>query len=242
MRIRNNCPQTLILRYPLEWLQKTRLTNFDFFASKLYQSNINLLVIECAFGDVPFSLYPSPNVLQVRAKDIMWQKERLLNVAISRLPRTCTKVAWLDCDILFENPEWLVETSRMLEDYPVVQPFEEVIRLPRGSHAFTGKGERSQSFAAIYFKKPQGLLLGDFGFHGHTGFAWAARREILSKHGLYDACIIGGADHLMAHAFCGDWDSPCFSRVIGQSQIHHQHAAKWSQNVYKDVRANVGFM
>ena len=129
--------------------------------------------------------------MRVRGRDVMWQKERLLNVAIENVPLEFTKIAWLDCDLLFANENWAGETSRLLDRYPVVQPFETVVRLPRGVIRIQADGERWTSFAAAYAKHPHALLTGDFVEHGHTGFAWAARREILASHGLYDGCVAG---------------------------------------------------
>jgi hypothetical protein len=36
-------------------------------------------------------------------------------------------------------------------------------------------------------------VLDDTSGHGYTGFAWAARREVLEQVGLFDAAIMGGA-------------------------------------------------
>jgi hypothetical protein len=83
---------------------QTRAHNYALFATSLARSGIPLLTVECAFGDEPFVLSDSATVLKLRCQSVLWQKERLLNVAIATLPPTCTKVAWLDADILFERP------------------------------------------------------------------------------------------------------------------------------------------
>ena len=36
----------------------------------------------------------------------MWQKERLLNLAVAALPPGCTKVAGLDSDLVFRPRDW----------------------------------------------------------------------------------------------------------------------------------------
>jgi hypothetical protein len=84
------------------------------------------------------------------------------------------------------------------------------------------------------------MLTGDFGVHGHTGFGWAARRSVLDQVGLYDACVAGGGDHVMAHAFCGDWESPCLMRMMGPGSLWHRSAVAWASKVYPLVRARVG--
>ena len=79
-----------------------------------------------------------PSLLRIRSEHVLWQKERLINVALGHLPKHVKKVAWLDCDILFSNPNWLIETSELLDNYPIVQPFQTANRLPRGWNDMRG--------------------------------------------------------------------------------------------------------
>jgi hypothetical protein len=111
---------------------RTRRVNHDLFAQRILASGLRLLTIECALGEAAFELPESPNVLRVRARTVLWHKERLLNLGIARLPPECTKVAWLDGDLLFDNPAWAVETSRLLDDHAVVQPFVCPLRMLEG--------------------------------------------------------------------------------------------------------------
>ncbi len=221
---------------------RSKRENCDRFRASLDAAGIPLLAVECAFDDRPFDLAPSPSVLHVRGRDVMWQKERLLNLAIAALPGAARKVAWLDADVLFENPGWAAEASRRLDEVPVVQPFDRAVRLPRGESADDGSGESYPGFAAVAAARPHQLLAGDFAAHGHTGFAWAARREVLDGTGLYDACIAGSGDHMMAHAFCGDWTSACVDRIIGAATRHRDYFVNWCRTVYRRVRARVGFV
>jgi hypothetical protein len=218
---------------------ETKRKNYDVFASSLDRSGINYLVVECAFPGQPFKLPPVANIIRTHAQTILWQKERLLNIALSFLPPECTKVAWLDCDILFENPAWAVEASSLLEECAVVQLFDRAVRLPKDFITYNGVGDMWEGFAAVYQRRPNLLLRGDFAKHGHTGFGWAARRTILERYGLYDACISGSGDHMMAHSFCGDWESECIDRILGSNTKHREHFVAWSKEIYKDVRARV---
>jgi hypothetical protein len=92
---------------------RSRRANYAAFSEPIRASGLNLVTIECAFGDDAFNLQPGPDVIQVRGRDVLWQKERLLNIAISRLPARAAKVVWLDCDVLFANASWARETSRL---------------------------------------------------------------------------------------------------------------------------------
>ncbi len=219
---------------------RSRRRNYDVFRGRIEAAGIPLVTVECVFGGRAFELPPGPGTIQIRGRDVMWQKERLLNVAIAGLPDDCRKVAWLDADILFENRDWAAEASARLDEFPVVQPFGRAVRLPRGAEADDGTGESYAGFAAVYARQPHRLLRGDFAAHGHTGFAWAARREVLAGQGLYDACIAGSGDHMMAHAFCGDWASACVERIIGSANGHRRSFTEWCRAVYPRVRARVG--
>jgi hypothetical protein len=221
---------------------KTKRYNYEMFIDKIKRSNLNYLIVECAFGEAPFELEASEHVMQIRAKDVMWQKERLLNHAIKSLPSACKKIAWVDCDILFEDPDWAVNTSIALNEYKVIQPFEFAIRLPKEAVSYNGLGDRFSGFGYIYKNHPNVLTTGNFVTHGHTGFAWAAQRSILEKYGLYDVCIGGTADHVMAHAFCGDWDTDCVNRVMGSNNNFYNHYLDWCKSVYKEVRGKVSYV
>jgi hypothetical protein len=219
---------------------RSKRLNYDRFRGRIDAAGIPLVTVECALGGRPFELPPGPGVRQVRGRDVMWQKERLLNVALAELPDDCRKVAWLDADVLFENPDWAAMTATKLDEFPVVQPFDRAVRLPRGATEDDGRGESYPGFAAVSARQQQRLLAGDFAAHGHTGFAWAARREVLADRGLYDACIAGSGDHMMAHAFAGDWTSACVDRIIGAANRHRAYFADWCRAVYPRVRARVG--
>lgn len=229
---------------PIGYHSKRR--NYEHFRQHVCASGLRLLTVECAFGDAPFSFPASADLLHVRAKHVMWQKERLLNVAVAHLPAQCTKIAWLDCDIVFENPAWALETSRRLEHSPVVQPFEQVIRLTREGvgerdwRAIDSFGRRSRMPARVFSAldshagEPNAMVR-----HGHTGYVWAARREVIARSGLYDACIIGGGDHLIAHAMRGESASPCVARVFAGNEAHGAHFARWSETLYPAVGGKI---
>jgi hypothetical protein len=221
---------------------QTKLENFTAFYEPIARSGLACLIVECAFEDQPFALPSSLPVLRVRCRDVLWQKERLLNAALAELPRACRKVAWLDCDVLFENPEWAAQASRLLDDVPLIQPFEWAIRLPRGAKRFLGTGTVYRGFCATLEREPAAFLGGDFARHGHTGFAWAARRELLERHGLYDVCIAGSGDHLMAHGALGDWSSPCVRAAVGPDGAYARHFSEWAACFYGDVDGRTAFV
>lgn len=219
---------------------KTKRRNFDAFMAGMRTAGANVLVVELAFGDDPFELEPGAHVVQLRGSDILWQKERLLNLAASRLPGTCRKVGWFDADVIFKEPDWLERTSDALERFMVVQPFSHAVRLNRDNRD-DGTGVWDESFAALYVRDRRLARTAPYRLHGHTGYAWAARRELFDQCGLYDACLTGSSDHLMAHVFAaGMVNSPCMPATLGGSPRYVDHFLRWAIKTRDFVGANLG--
>ncbi len=224
---------------------QSKKKNFDLFSAALHRQGVHLFVIELAFADEAFELSPQDlppgqQVVQIRARSVLWQKERLLNCLLAELPQSYSKVIWLDCDLIFERDDWLEATDRALDRFPLVQPFTAAIRLPSGQTNYSGEGDIHQSFGSRYHSDSKVLHTGEFDEHGHTGFAWAARREWLARCGLYDCCLSGSGDHLMAHAFCGDWRSACVTRLLHPPCPYYDHFRNWAIQAFQLVRGDIG--
>lgn len=210
---------------------KSRRQNYDIFASSLRTAGIPLLTVECAFGDDDFELPETLDTVRVRSKSVMWQKERLLNLAASWLPASCTGVGWLDCDILFMNARWAVDTMRLLKQHAVVQLFQTAVRLEQGN-IYGAQPDRVESFGAVAPNRLHLLSCGRYDQHGHTGYGWAMRREIFDAVGLYEHAIYGSADHFMAHAIYGDMDGFCIHNVLAKSPYQYQCLKEWSEKFH----------
>ena len=191
---------------------KSRLDNYMKFRARSRSQGLPLVTVELAFGDSAFELCPEKDaeiLIQRRCSDVLWQKGRMLNLALAALPRECTKVAWADADILFDDDDWVKKTSSLLNRHVVVQPFAECIRLPKNGQVedypkraldktiLGGHDEGTYSKSVCYrmakWRNPT--------FSGATGYVWSAQRRLLSDVGFYDRCIVGGADSEMALAF-----------------------------------------
>lgn len=225
---------------------KTKKANFELFASRLQSVGVALIVVEMAFANDEFELRGDYEFIRLRSNSVLWQKERLLNIAISKLPSSCTKVVWLDCDLLFEDEKWLCNTDAALERYNVVQPYSSCIRLPKGHIAYCGQAQdaerETESFAAVFSRNRSLAHNGVYKEHGHTGFAWAARRELLDACGLYDVCLTGSGDHLMAHAFAGTLNSRCIPAMIGRGNRFAEHFASWSVETHRHCAGKLGYV
>ena len=75
-------------------------SNYQIFREYL---DVPLATAELSFGgDFVLKDSDADIVLRLKAEDVMWQKERLLNLIVQCLPEECDQVAWIDCDIIFE--------------------------------------------------------------------------------------------------------------------------------------------
>jgi hypothetical protein len=219
---------------------KSRFTNYKIFAEHLKHAGVPLLTVECAFGDQPFELGDHEGVMQVRARDVMWLKERLINIGIAALP-TCRAVAWLDCDLVFLAADWPERSLRALEEHHVIQPFTTVSRvLPEEFVTDVTNSVVHRSYCSTVSFDAGTVSGSDHAAHGHTGFAWVARKDLLDKHGLYDLCLSGSGDHLMAHGFWRGTRARCVDTRIPVHTKHWRHFEAWANAVARDVVTGPG--
>lgn len=226
---------------------QSRLRNYRRFRQSL---GVPLVTVELSHGH-PFELEPgdADELVQVRGRDVLWQKERLLNLALQALPPSCTKVAWLDCDILFLDEDWPASTCAALERHRLVQPFRFVYEatddappadgVPSASRAeLTGLACRLLSQPSVT-EALQQLGAAPVGRMTAWGFAWAARREVVAPHGFYDACIMGGADRAVFLAGLG-----AFERTIEAMRMNRawaEHYLAWARPFHESVRSDFTF-
>jgi hypothetical protein len=179
----------------------------------------------------------------------MWQKERLLNLAIDLLPGNCRSVVWIDCDLVALRADWPAEAARVLEVYPVAQGFRHVWDLPHDASfdrfAAPIAGPRVTSYAS---QIATGAITVDaLGGHrsreaggGGTGYVWAARRELIQQHRLYDANIVGGGDKAFLCAVFGRFAANIDAQCMGPRRARHY--VDWAGPLHDAVGGRVGFV
>ena len=212
---------------------RTRLVNFLTFAAALKKQRVNVLVVELT-SDTDAHLTPDlvTKYVRVQQPDVLWAKERLLNIGIDALPEGCTQVCWLDADIVFDDPHWAKKCSRALRRHAVGQPFTKAVFLGKGETPAAGRarGHAATSFASIYTNTADPCVCPKL-MRAHPGYGWAARRSVLRQTGgLYDRAILGWGDLVMGQGFC---HSP--SRHAPITAINPKWKTGWSQHLLKDL-------
>lgn len=215
---------------------QTRRQNYERFVAGLRQQGVTLLTLECAFPGQEFELVPQLGVVQMRCDSLVWQKERLLNLAASYLPPSCQYVAWLDCDILFNNSNWASELCGLLQHYPIAQVFERCLRLDASGLAEAEPA--AQSFASVMRSKPNALAAQRYDVHGHTGYGWAMHKSIFDEVGLYEGAISGSADHFMAHAIFNHYGF-CIENALKHDPLQIMHLKLWGERFYQHTRGQL---
>jgi hypothetical protein len=216
-----------------------RLANYRVFRRRLA---VPLVTVELSFdGDFQLGEGDADILIQLRGADMMWQKERLLNIGLGALPASCGSVAWLDCDVVFAADDWAARAQRMLEDVPLLQPFRVAYYLPpaiegsdfgpddaqaaRLSLACLAASGVSPSVWTAFRFKPDELPA--------VGLAWVARREVLDRHGFYDACIVGGGDRAIIAA--ADGTAEVFTEDRDMQGRFREHYLAWAEAFHESV-------
>jgi hypothetical protein len=211
------------------------------FEQHMLDSGVNLTVVECALGERPFEADGTPGVnhIGVRSKSLVWNKENLINIGISRLPPTAKYIAWIDADVEFRNPHWASDTVHALQQYSVVQPWSEALDLGPDGTPMTIKGRQVHtSFAKIW--RYEGQILPEPYMYAHPGYAWASRRDVLDNlGGLLEISGLGSADHQMAMAMIGQPENS----IHGMTDKGYQDAIlAWAVLADTYVKGNLGFV
>src|SRR5579859_3806979 len=188
---------------------KSRVLNHHIFTENLQRQNVNLLTIELSFGNDDFYLMPGENIIHMHSNSVLWQKERMLNYAISKLPKECKYIAWVDGDVIFGNNQWPDMLIDKLQTNDVVQLFEKAKNLPPNELQYGGKDistERSIVWQSKNFpnwlEKRRTWKLP----YATIGFAWAAKRSIFDNIGMYDRHVLGSNDNLVVDCCLNSFD------------------------------------
>ncbi len=222
---------------------KRRLSNYRIFRANLA---VPLVTVELSFdGRFELTDDDADILIQLSGGAVLWQKERLLNIAFRSVPQNAKNIAWLDCDVIFERTDWMHEAERKLSEANVVQLYSEVVDLGPEGYRTNGLHHevRPTGHSIVSEINSSGLKQLDAAVESGknirqpfpTGMAWAARRKILEGHGLYDAMIVGGGDRAIVHAMYGQFEVP----LLHLSKPRQEHYLRWARGYHSEVAGKI---
>ena len=139
--------------------------------------------VEAVLDDDPQEIEGSTVLRGTRKRNLLWQKEAMLNVMLERTDRPF--FCWLDHDLCFRNPYWLSQAIDKLQDPSCIaaQLFSQYVFL--------------DARGRILYRKQSAMMdlsMGGVG-SGPPGGAWIARTDFLRSIGGLDVGnIVGGGD------------------------------------------------
>nr|WP_319565695.1 hypothetical protein [uncultured Rhodoferax sp.] len=188
-------------------------------------------------------------LVQLTSKSYLWQKERLLNVALDRLPDFVDHVAWIDCDVIFEDQDWPDKAVDNLRDMRLVQLFSRLYDLPidvldPALHPNLQAPFGLPLMAAIassgnieeHLKPSNGVAMRRSG----SGLAWAAHADFMQQRRFYDAMIIGSGDRAMACAGFGRFNYPI--EMFRMNPRRTEHYLEWATPYHHAVDSRMSYL
>jgi hypothetical protein len=176
-------------------------------------------------------LAPEFKTITVRSSSIMFHKEKLLERLVREVPESYTKLCAIDCDIVFQRPDWYDTVSAALDVMPVVQPYDRCfwmnaeLRIPVSAHP---------SAAAVLSEIRALHASGETDrLKGHPGFAMAMRREIRQ----FPWAVVGGGDSVFFRGVAGlvgEFANPRMRRLLESAW------KDWSADAKTDIGCVAG--
>jgi len=202
-----------------------RLKNYKLFLEKM--NDLNLYTLELNQNT---SINKNKNIsIKNNSINCIWQQYRLINILIEKLPEKYNSVAWIDCDIVFEDENWVEKTEKSLEKYLFVQTFEKAHFLNEENEII----ETRNSCGSLYCKTGH-----PFSKTSWSGFAWAANLDFIKKWKIYDYWM-WSSDLSLVIALLGLFEDN-FLKIINSKM--KEHYLKWAIPFNKEAKKSFGFV
>jgi hypothetical protein len=226
------------------------------------EKNVILYIVELAY-DLPnqkpqkffITKKDNPRHLQLRTNTPpLWHKENLLNIGIKKLlPNTWKAVCWADADILFQDPNWAINTLKILNGTrDIVQNFHLCVDMDADENAMS----IFSSFGYQYTYNRPYQKGGNPLTQWHPGYVWSCTRKAYEQMGgLIDVGIVGAGDNHMSLSWINngiksvhedvsdgykqsilEYQERCQGLIIGyvEGVIKHEFHGKKSDRKYQE--------
>lgn len=159
--------------------------NYDQFRSHWDRAGLKLLTVELLYDGQQTHFAGVDNVLTLSGGDVLWQKERLLQIGLDILrDEGHANIAWVDADLDFEESNWDARVLRSLEEFDCVHMFETQV-----TH-----------FSDVTYVRSS--VVKDHKDYVYGG-GWAGTAKYWEQVALYQHAILGSGDYVMAMGMLG---------------------------------------
>lgn len=174
--------------------------------------------------------------IKVTKENMCFQKEACLNLVEKKVPDQYTKIAWIDCDLLFMNDRWYTDASKKLDQHKLIQLYTHGYNTDRCGRIVT-------EFPSVMYMKDKTTSDKWFKHSGYPGGAWAARRELWRNGGLYPYAVMGGGDTVFVYTlFDYDFAHTKYERIGVKKNSNFEFYNKWRKSIMDYIREDVSFI
>lgn len=213
---------------------ENRYQNFLKFSQHMADLNIPFYAIEgYYYKDEPqLTQKDCQNLYTIEYYDILWQKERLLNILIDKLPPEVDCFGWFDADIIFSCDNLKEQCEEILKYYPVIQPWKKAYFLKEDNI------DVEQEYYSLAYCKQNKF---QHKMPPHPGFAWCMRRKEWNEiNKFYDYIITGNGDTFLQLAFYGNFEHKYVKNIM--NVYHKNFYMKWANDTYKIINGQIGYL
>lgn len=188
-------------------------SNFLRFMHDMKRFGVPVMAAEVAYGDAPFVCEDSFLKLRGSESTVLWQIERLVNLVVERLAPQFKKIAWVDPDVVFLDPEWVTRASELLDACNLVQLWDRAVCI--GKDGATERTMTSVGHAGYRYRAKEVTA---------TGYAWAARREMFP---LYDRHVAGLNETI------------CLEAWLNIERTGLSHESQWAEQAFAKAQGSI---
>lgn len=197
-----------------------------------FEEHQDKILIGMLDGDVdilPDHLKENVLLLKNEQKTPIWYKEILLNKMIDTIEEEY--VIWIDCDLIYENLDWLKNINSVVRGNDFVQLFETINYLDEN-------GSVLESHKSIISSGSSDIdrLLGE-GYK--PGGSWIGKTSILKDKKFFEKMYVGGGDTIFLYGLFGIDNGHTLKKVGEGSNEIQNDAIEWINSFGK---YRVGFL
>ena len=184
--------------------------------------------------DIPKNI--TDNILLIKGdrNNPIWYKEILLNKMIDRVDTDY--IIWMDCDLIYENLDWLNNISSIVRRKDFVQLYENINYLDEN-------GSVLESYKSIISSGSNDIdrLLGE-GYK--PGGSWIGKTSILKDKKFFEKMYVGGGDTIFLYGLFGIDNGHTLKLVKNNNEFIWREAVDWINTLeryrlgYLDVSIN----